>query len=41
MARQIPRAEILVVRGGTHYTAVEFPELVSLRIERFYREHRF
>lgn len=41
MARQIPSAEILVVRGGTHYTAVEYPELVSLRIERFYRDHGF
>ncbi|MBL8743362.1 MAG: alpha/beta hydrolase [Myxococcales bacterium] len=35
MVRRIPRAEILVVRGGTHYTAVEFPELLALRIERF------
>jgi len=41
MARQIPTAEILVVRGGTHYTAVEFPELVGLRVERFFREHGF
>jgi pimeloyl-ACP methyl ester carboxylesterase len=41
MARMIPSAEILVVRGGTHYTAVEFPELVNLRIERFFREHGF
>jgi pimeloyl-ACP methyl ester carboxylesterase len=41
MVRRIPKAEILVVRGGTHYTAVEFPELVNLRIERFYREHGF
>jgi pimeloyl-ACP methyl ester carboxylesterase len=41
MARRILSAEILVVRGGTHYTAVEYPELVSLRIERFYREHGF
>jgi pimeloyl-ACP methyl ester carboxylesterase len=38
MVRKIPRAEILVVRGGTHYTAVEFPELVALRIGRFLRE---
>jgi hypothetical protein len=30
---------MLVVRGGTHYTCVEFPELVNLRIERFFREH--
>ena len=39
MVRKIPRAEILVVRGGTHYTAVEFPELVALRIGRFLRDH--
>jgi pimeloyl-ACP methyl ester carboxylesterase len=41
MARRIPSAEILVVRGGTHYTAIEFPELVSLRIEKFFRENPF
>jgi pimeloyl-ACP methyl ester carboxylesterase len=41
MVRRIPRAEILVVRGGTHYTAVEFPELVALRIERFFKEHGY
>lgn len=41
MVRRIPRAEILIVRGGTHYTAVEFPDLVDLRIERFYRDHAF
>ncbi|WP_437747707.1 alpha/beta fold hydrolase [Sorangium sp. So ce1504] len=41
MARRIPMAEILVVRGGTHTTAVEFPELVSLRIERFFADHGF
>jgi hypothetical protein len=32
---------MLVVREGTHYTAVEYPELVGLRIERFFREHRY
>ncbi|WP_437963039.1 alpha/beta hydrolase [Sorangium sp. So ce260] len=41
MARRIPLAEILVVRGGTHTTALEFPELVSLRIERFFADHDF
>ena len=41
MVRRIPAAEILVVRGGTHYTAVEFPELVGLRIERFFRDQSF
>ena len=38
MARRIPGAELLVVPGGTHYLAVEYPELVNLRIEKFYRE---
>jgi pimeloyl-ACP methyl ester carboxylesterase len=37
---RIPGAELLVVKGGTHYTAVEYPELVNLRIERFLREHK-
>lgn len=41
MARRIPMAEILVVRGGSHTTAAEFPELVSLRIERFFADHGF
>jgi pimeloyl-ACP methyl ester carboxylesterase len=41
MVRRIPSAEILVVRGGTHYTAVEYPELVNLRIERFFRDAGF
>jgi len=41
MARRIAHAELLVVRGGTHYTAVEYPELVNLRIERFYRDQGY
>jgi pimeloyl-ACP methyl ester carboxylesterase len=36
---RIPGAELLVVKGGTHYAAVEYPELVNLRLERFLREH--
>lgn len=40
MVRRIPHAEILIVRGGTHYTVIEFPELVNLRIERFLRGAR-
>jgi pimeloyl-ACP methyl ester carboxylesterase len=38
MAQAIRGAELLVVPGGTHYVAVEFPELVSLRVEKFFRE---
>ena len=41
MARRIPGAEIMVVPGGTHYVAVEYPELVNLRIEKFFRERGF
>jgi pimeloyl-ACP methyl ester carboxylesterase len=41
MARRVPNGEILVVRGATHYTAVEYPELVNLRIEKFFREHAY
>lgn len=41
MARAIPRSEVLIIRGGTHYTCIEYPELVSLRIERFFREQSF
>lgn len=38
MRREIPGAELLVIRSGTHYVPVEFPELVNLRIEKFLRE---
>lgn len=39
MARRIRGAEITVVPGATHYAAVEYPDVVSLRIERFLNEH--
>jgi pimeloyl-ACP methyl ester carboxylesterase len=41
MARRIPNGEILMVRGATHYAAIEYPELVNLRIEKFLREHGY
>jgi pimeloyl-ACP methyl ester carboxylesterase len=41
MARRIPGGELLLVRGGTHFTAVEYPELVNLRIEKFFRENGY
>ena len=34
-------AELLVVPGGTHYLAVEYPELVNLRVERFLRDRGY
>jgi pimeloyl-ACP methyl ester carboxylesterase len=41
MARRIKNAEVLIVRGATHYAACEYPELVNLRIEKFFREHGY
>jgi pimeloyl-ACP methyl ester carboxylesterase len=38
MARRIPGAELMVIKGGSHYAPVEFPELVNLRIEKFINE---
>jgi pimeloyl-ACP methyl ester carboxylesterase len=41
MVRQVRGGELLVVPGGTHYVAVEYPELVNLRIEKFFRERGY
>jgi len=41
MARRVAGAELLVVPGGTHYVAVEYPELVNLRIEKFLSERGY
>lgn len=39
MAGRIARSQLLTVRGATHYTPIEYPELVNLAIEKFLREH--
>lgn len=41
MVQRVRGAELLVVPGGTHYVAVEYPELVNLRIEKFFRERGY
>lgn len=41
MARRIRGADFLAIPGGTHYVAVEYPELVSLRIEKFFEERGY
>lgn len=38
MAETIPGAELMTVRGGTHYTPIEYPMVVNLRVEKFFRE---
>jgi 3-oxoadipate enol-lactonase len=39
MARTIPDAEYLFVKGGTHTALVEEPELINTTIERFLRDN--
>lgn len=39
MADRIPGAELLEVKLGTHYTPVEFPDVVNLRLKKFFRDH--
>lgn len=39
LARRIPDAELFVIRQATHLAALEFPEMINLRIEKFFREH--
>jgi hypothetical protein len=31
----------MVIAGGTHYAAVEYPELVNLRVEKFWLERGY
>lgn len=35
IAHSIPRAELFMIPGATHYSAVEFPQLVAKRVEHF------
>lgn len=39
MVRQIPNAQFMLVSGGTHYVAAEYPNLINLRVEKFLSEH--
>ncbi len=38
-AQRVPRAEVFVVPGGTHYSLLEYPEVVIARIERYLTDH--
>ncbi len=38
MHRTIPGSEIFIVKKGTHAALLEQPELINLRIEKFFRE---
>jgi pimeloyl-ACP methyl ester carboxylesterase len=41
MAAQIPGAELLLLREGSHAALVEQPELVALSVEKFLKQHGF
>ncbi len=41
MVKAIRGAEFLVVPGGTHFVLVDYPDHVSLRIEKFFRERGY
>jgi pimeloyl-ACP methyl ester carboxylesterase len=38
MARDISGAQLFLVPNGTHYTIAEYPEIVNLRLEKFFGE---
>lgn len=40
IAMRLPGAELLVLRGGTHASLVEQPELIFLRLEKFLDAHQ-
>lgn len=35
IAREIPGAELFVISGATHYSTVEYPDVIAHRLERF------
>jgi len=39
IADTIEKAELFIVPNGTHYTIAEYPEILNLRLERFFRDH--
>lgn len=41
MAKQIPAAELLVIPEGSHYSLLEFPDLINARLGQFFKEHGF
>lgn len=41
MARRIRGSEIMIIPGATHYAALEYPEMLNLRLEKFFRERGY
>lgn len=41
MARRIRGSEIMIIPGATHYAVLEYPEMLNLRLEKFFRERGY
>ncbi len=41
MARRTRGSEITIIPGATHYAALEYPEMINLRLEKFLRERGY
>lgn len=41
MARRIRGSELMVIPGATHYAQLEYPEMLNLRLEKFWRERGY
>ncbi len=41
MARRTRGSEIMIIPGATHYAALEYPEMLNLRLEKFFRERGY
>ena len=41
MHEQIEGSELFVIPNGTHYTTLEYPEIVNLKVEQFFRNRVF
>jgi pimeloyl-ACP methyl ester carboxylesterase len=41
MTRRTRGSEIMLLPGATHYAALEYPEMVNLRLEKFFRERGY
>jgi pimeloyl-ACP methyl ester carboxylesterase len=41
MVRRTRGSEIMLIPGATHYAAIEYPEMVNLRLEKFFRERGY
>jgi pimeloyl-ACP methyl ester carboxylesterase len=41
MARRTRGSEMMIIPGATHYAAIEYPEMVNLRLEKFFRERGY